>query len=60
MPVALPNLFHKREKIRPEALIVALKQLIDELPGTRTSSGEERRLREWIVTNCIRAYFEDA
>ena len=50
----------RERSIRPEELIVALKQLIDELPGTRSSSGEERRLREWIVTTCIRAYFDDA
>jgi hypothetical protein len=50
----------RERAIRPEELIVALKQLIDELPGTRSNSGEERRLREWIVTTCIRAYFEDA
>lgn len=50
----------RERAIRPEELIVALKQLIDELPGARSSSGEERRLREWIVTTCIRAYFEDA
>ena len=50
----------RERAIRPEELIVTLKQLIDELPGSRSSSGEERRLREWIVTTCIRAYFEDA
>lgn len=50
----------RERSIRPEELIVALKQMIDELPGTRSSSGEERRLREWIVTTCIHAYFDDA
>ena len=50
----------RERAIRPEELIVTLKQVIDELPGSRSSSGEERRLREWIVTTCIRAYFEDA
>jgi hypothetical protein len=50
----------RERSLRPEELIVTLKQLIDELPGARTSSGEERRLREWIVTTCIRAYFEGA
>ena len=41
-------------------LIVTLKQMIDDLPGARSSSAEERRLREWIVTTCIHAYFDDA
>ena len=50
----------RQRTIRPEELIVTLKQLIDDLPGTRSSSVEERRLREWIVTTCIHAYFDDA
>jgi hypothetical protein len=44
--------------LRPEELIVALKQVLDESPGSRSASGEERRLREWVVTTCIRAYYE--
>jgi hypothetical protein len=48
----------RERTIRPEELIVTLKQLIDEAPGNRSGSGEDRRLREWIVTTCIRAYFE--
>jgi hypothetical protein len=50
----------RERTIRPEELIVTLKQLIDDLPGARSSSAEERRLREWIVTTCIHAYFDDA
>jgi hypothetical protein len=37
-----------------------LKQLMDEAPDSRSGAGEDRRLREWIVTTCIRAYFEGA
>lgn len=48
----------RERSLRPEELIVTLKQLIDEAPGNRLGSGEDRRLREWIVTTCIRAYFE--
>jgi hypothetical protein len=48
-----------RERLlRPEELIVTLKQVVDEAPGGRLASGEDRRLREWMVTTCIRAYFE--
>jgi hypothetical protein len=50
----------RERTLRPEELIVTLKQLIDDLPGARSSSAEERRLREWIVTTCIHAYFDDA
>jgi hypothetical protein len=50
----------RERTIRPEELIVTLKQLIDDLPGARSSLAEERRLREWIVTTCIHAYFGDA
>ena len=58
--LAVVALEARERALRPEELIVTLKQLIDELPGSRSSSSEERRLREWIVTTCIRAYFEDA
>jgi hypothetical protein len=46
----------RERSLRPEELIVTLKQMMDETPGKRSS--EDRRLREWIVTSCIRAYFE--
>lgn len=48
----------RERSLRPEELIVTLKQLLDEAPGSRSGAGEDRRLREWIVTSCIRAYFE--
>jgi hypothetical protein len=48
----------RERSLRPEELIVALKQVLDEPPGSRSGAGEDRRLREWIVTTCIRAYFD--
>jgi hypothetical protein len=48
----------RQRALRPEELIVTLKQVIDEAPGARSSSTEDRRLREWIVSTCIRAYFD--
>lgn len=48
----------RQRSLRPEELIVALKQVMDESPGSRSGSGEERRLREWVVTTCIRVYYE--
>jgi len=48
----------RERSLRPEELIVTLKQVLDESPGTRALY-EDRRLREWIVTTCIRAYFEE-
>lgn len=48
----------RERSLRPEELIVALKQVMDESRSVRPGSGEERQLREWMVTTCIRAYFE--
>ncbi|MGQ0714756.1 MAG: hypothetical protein ACT4PJ_13655 [Gemmatimonadaceae bacterium] len=50
----------RERALRPEELLVVLKQIIDESAAARGSSAEDRRLREWIVTACIRAYFEGA
>jgi hypothetical protein len=47
----------RARSLRPEELIVALKQVMDE-PRPKPSSSEERHLREWIVTTCIQAYFD--
>ena len=44
--------------LRPEELIVTLKQVMDEARTPKSSSSEERHLREWVVTRCIQAYFE--
>jgi hypothetical protein len=43
--------------MRPEELIVALKQVMDEVRAPRSTSSDERHLREWVVTTCIKAYF---
>jgi hypothetical protein len=43
--------------IRPEELIVTLKQVMDEARAPRSTSSDERHLREWVVTTCIKAYF---
>ena len=48
----------RQRALRPEELIVTLKQVIDDTPGARLTSGDDRRLREWIVSTCIRAYFD--
>jgi hypothetical protein len=48
----------RQRDLRPEELIVTLKQVVDDAPGARLSSGDDRRLREWIVSTCIRAYFD--
>jgi hypothetical protein len=48
----------RERALRPEELIVTLKQLMDEPRSAKSSSSEDRQLREWIVTTCIRAYFE--
>jgi hypothetical protein len=43
--------------LRPEELIVALKQVMDEARAPRSTSSDERHLREWVVTTCIKAYY---
>jgi hypothetical protein len=48
----------RERSLRPEELIVTLKQLMDEPRTARSGSSEERHLREWVVTTCIEAYFE--
>lgn len=45
--------------LRPEELIVMLKSIMDETAPGRAPSAEDRRMREWIVTTCIRAYFDN-
>ena len=49
----------RERSLRPEELIVALKQLLDEPRSPKPSSTEDRQLREWVVTTCIQAYFEE-
>ena len=50
--------------LRPEELIILLKGIEDEViaqPGTLRASDLDarRRFREWLVSNCLRAYFSD-
>lgn len=49
--------------LRPEELIVALKEIADEVAGTpdalRASDVDaRRRFREWLVTSCVKAWFQ--
>ena len=49
-----------REKsMRPEELIIELKHVFTGVIHGRSVSahGEEKRLREWLVTNCLKAYY---
>lgn len=48
----------RERSLRPEELIVALKNIMDDPRPARSGSSDERQLREWMVTTCIRAYFE--
>lgn len=48
----------RERALRPEELIVSLKQVMDEPRNTKSSTSEERQLREWVVTTCIRAFYE--
>jgi hypothetical protein len=45
--------------LHPEALILAIKALEGEVAGStaRLAPGERRVLRAWLVSACIRAYF---
>ena len=48
--------------IRPEALIVVLKRIESDVARSvpERSAVVQRQLTEWLVTTCVRAYFEDA
>jgi len=49
---------HRRE-LRPEQLIPAFKSLLDSFPEMHAAQSrlEEARLRERMITLCIKAYF---
>jgi len=49
----------RERSLRPEELIVALKQVLDESRNPKPNSIEDRQLREWVVTTCIQAYFDE-
>lgn len=50
----------RERSLRPEELIVTLKQVLDEPRNARSSTSDERQLREWVVTTCIRAFYESS
>jgi hypothetical protein len=45
--------------LRPEELIVSIKMLLDDLPGDihGLTTGDQLRIRDRIVSACIKAYF---
>ena len=44
--------------LRPEELVIALKALFDATAVELVADAEDgRRLREWLVAACIRAYY---
>jgi hypothetical protein len=50
----------RERAMRPEELIIELKGIFTEaLQGQKKSPGnDEHRVREWLVTNCLKAYYE--
>jgi len=50
----------REHAMRPEALILAFKNLYDALPEPKSAvaRAEQIHLRERLVTACIRAYYE--
>lgn len=49
----------REREMRPEELIIELKGLFTSaLQGRATTfSGDEHKLREWMVTTCLKAYY---
>ena len=45
--------------LRPEELIITLKAMLAELAGRQlnATAADELRMREWVVTACIEAYY---
>lgn len=53
----------RERTVRPEVLIVLLKRLEEELAEgdaflRRVPAEDRRKLREWVVTTCVRTYFD--
>jgi hypothetical protein len=50
----------QERQMRPEELIIELKGLFSVVLQGRTGTftGDENRLREWLVTSCLKAYYE--
>ena len=49
----------RQRALRPEELIVALKGILEEVTAHRSGlkAADEVKLREWLVTTSIRAYY---
>ena len=49
----------RTRELRPEELIVSLKTVLSQVGSARlpSSPDDQRKLQEWLVTACIRAYF---
>jgi len=48
-------------KLRPESVMVQLNSLLEEVAVDQTPRGpvQNRGMREWLVTACFRAYWEE-
>jgi len=51
----------RERQLRPEALIIQLKALADDvgLPPSSPEGPWQRQVREWMVTACLRAYWSN-
>lgn len=51
----------RERHLPPEALLIQLKVLADEvgLPAVSIDRTRKREVREWMVTACLRAYWDD-
>jgi hypothetical protein len=49
----------RERQLQPEALVIQLKALADEvgLPATGRGPDGRRVIREWMITACLRAYW---
>lgn len=52
----------REREMRPEELIIELKSIFTGVIHGRASAfaGDDNRLREWLVTNCLKAYYGKA
>ena len=52
----------RERQLQPEALLIQLKALADEvgLPTVSHDQPRRREVREWMVTACLRAYWDAA
>jgi hypothetical protein len=49
----------RARSLRPEELIIAVKAVLSELSANQpdTTTPDHLRLREWVITVCIEAYY---